>query len=157
MSKLIGNYFLMSLQERLMSDMKTSMQEKDTSRTSIIRLLRSAIKNEEIKQGQSLDDAGVLKVLQREAKQRRDAIEQYQAAGRSELAEWESLELDVISEYLPKPLSDEELGRIVDEVFSSTDHENPQMGPVVASVMQRVGARADGARVAAAVRERLGR
>ena len=147
---------IMSIGEQLTEDMKTSMRAGNTVRTGTLRLLRAAMKNEEIKLGHPLDEAEELKLLQREAKQRRDSIEQYNDAGRSELADHEQVELDIILGYLPEPISEVELSAIIDEVITAqgaTDMK--QMGAVVGAVMHRVGVRAEGGAVSKLVRERL--
>jgi uncharacterized protein YqeY len=96
-------------------------------------------------------------VLQREAKQRRDSIEQYEAAGRTELAATERTELAIIAAYLPQPLSESELSAIVDEVIASVGATDmKQMGAVVGAVLTRTGARAEGGAVSKLVREKLG-
>jgi len=147
----------MSIPEQLTEDMKAAMKAGETERLGTVRLLRSAMKNEEIKTGHELSDIEALKVLQREAKQRRDSIEQYEAAGRMELAAIEEKELAIIRTYLPEPLAEDEIASIIDEVIAAqgaTDMK--QMGAVTGAVMQQVGARAEGGLVSRLVREKLG-
>ena len=147
----------MGIAEQLTEDMKTSMKAGDSERTGTLRLLRGALKNEEIKTGQTLDEAGALKVLQREAKQRRDSIEAYRKADRNDLAQKEEAELTVIAEYLPAAMSEEELDKVVDAVIAETGATDmKQMGAVIGEVMKRVGARAEGGVVSMLVREKLG-
>jgi len=137
--------------------MKASMLAGDTERTGVLRLLRSSMKYEEIKVGHPLSDEEALKVLQREAKQRRDSIDAYRTAGRDDLLAVEESELKVIAAYLPVALSVDELAKAVDEVVTqlgATDMK--QMGQVIGAVMKRVGATADGGAVSQAVRSRLG-
>lgn len=143
--------------EKLTEDMKASMLAGDAQRTGVLRLLRGALKNEEIKIGQAVGEDEALKVLQREAKQRRDSIDAYRAAGRDDLLAVEEAELEVIAGYLPVALSPDELAGVVDEVvkeLGATDMK--QMGQVIGAVMKRVGATADGGAVSQAVRARLG-
>ena len=147
----------MSLIEQLNQDMKASMLGGDTERTGVLRLLRSSMKYEEIKVGHPLSDDEALKVLQREAKQRRDSIDAYRTAGRDDLLAVEESELAVIAAYLPAALSADELAKVVGEVVTqlgATDMK--QMGQVIGAVMKRVGATADGGAVSQAVRDRLG-
>lgn len=144
----------MSISERLMQDLAISMKAGDTARTGVLRLLRGSLKNEQIKASHELSEDEALKVLQREAKQRRDSIEQYRSAGREDLAEKEEAELVIVNEYLPQALSEDELRAIIDEVVAG--NEGAQMGAVIGAVMQRVGARAEGGTVSRLVRERLG-
>ncbi len=146
----------MTITEQLMADVATSMKAGDATRTGVLRLLRGSMKNEEIKLGHPLEDAEALKVLQREAKQRRDSIEQYEAASRADLANIERAELDIILTYLPKAMSEAELATIVDEVIAqvgATDMK--QLGAVIGAVMARVGAQAEGGAVSQLVRAKL--
>ncbi|HSX02778.1 MAG TPA: GatB/YqeY domain-containing protein [Candidatus Saccharimonadia bacterium] len=146
----------MTIAEQLTEDMKTSMKAGTADRTGALRLLRSAIKNEEIKLGHALSDDEALKLLQREAKQRRDSIEQYQAAGRDELAAVEEAELAIIGAYLPQPLTEAELKALVAEVATAQGATTPaQMGAVIGEVMRRAGARAEGGAVSRLAREQL--
>ena len=132
------------------------MKAGDAERTGVVRLLRGAMKNEEIKAGHELSEDEALKVLQREAKQRRDSIEAYGSAGRADLAAHEEAELAVIKSYLPAVMSDEELAKVVDEAIAETGATDAkQMGAVIGAVMKKVGARADGGVVSKLVREKL--
>ncbi len=146
----------MTIIETLTSDMASSMKAGDSLRTGVIRLLRASMQNEAIKAGHGLDDDEAMKVLQREAKQRRDSIEQYQAAGRQDLVDIEVNELAIIAGYLPEALSETELATIVDDVIArlgATDMK--QMGAVIGAVMKEVGARAEGGVVSAVVKAKL--
>ena len=146
----------MTITEQLTADLATSMKAGDATKTGVVRLLRGSMKNEEIKLGHPLEDMEALKVLQREAKQRRDSIEQYEAASRADLANVEKTELVIIQGYLPSAMSSEELEKIVDEVIAAqgaTDMK--QMGAVIGAVMARVGAAAEGGAVSQLVRAKL--
>jgi uncharacterized protein YqeY len=137
--------------------MKTSMKAGDSERTGVLRLLRGALKNDEIKQGHPLSEDEAMKVLQREAKQRRDSIEAFRSAGREDLLAQEQSELDVISTYLPEAMSEADLTKLVDEVVTELGATGmAQMGQVIAAVRERAGGRADGGAVAKAVKARLG-
>ncbi len=147
----------MTILETLKSDMATSMKAGDAPRTGVIRLLRASMQNEKIKQNRELSDDEALKVLQREAKQRRDSIEQYGVAGRQDLIDIEAAELEIIQAYLPQALSQGELETIVDGVIArlgATDMK--QMGAVIGMAMKEVGARAEGGAVSAVVKAKLG-
>ncbi|MDF2461698.1 MAG: GatB/YqeY protein [Candidatus Saccharibacteria bacterium] len=147
----------MTLVEQLTEDMKASMKAGDTDRLNVVRLLRGAMKNEEIKLGHPLEEAEALKVLQREAKQRRDSVEAYRSAGRDDLQKQEESELEIIGSYLPEAMSEDELAKVVDEVIAETGATDmKQMGAVIGGVMKRVGAKAEGGLVSKLVRERLG-
>lgn len=144
----------MNLAQQLTSDMQEALKAGETERLGTLRLLRSALANEKIKLGHEPDDDEALKVLQREAKQRRDSIEQYRAADRNDLATKEESELVLIEGYLPEALSEGELTKIVDSAVVVAGPD-AQMGQVMNVVMAQVGARADGGTVSRLVRERL--
>jgi uncharacterized protein YqeY len=146
----------MTLKEQLTEDMKTSMKAGTAERTGVLRLLRGAIKNEEIKLGHELADDEVLKVLAREVKQRKDSIEAYTAAGRTDLVDVEAAEQKVIAEYLPQAMDEAELKAVVEAAIAKTGATDmKQMGAVIGAVMQVVGTRADGGAVSKLVREYL--
>ena len=146
----------MTVIEQIDQDLTASMKAGDSIRTGVLRLLRSSFKNEQIKLGRVLTEPEVLKVLQRESKQRRDSVMAYNDANRSDLADVETGELAIIAKYLPPSLSENELKKVVDEVVSGMDSPSPAaMGQVIGAVMARVGAAAEGGAVAKAVRERL--
>lgn len=146
----------MTTSEQLTADMAASMKAGDATKTGVIRLLRSSLQNDKIKLGHDLSPDEELAVLKREAKQRRDSIEQYQAAGRSDLVEVEQSELELIQTYLPAAMSEDELATVVDAVIAelgATDAK--QMGAVIGAVMKRVGTRAEGGDVSRLVRAKL--
>jgi uncharacterized protein YqeY len=146
----------MNVIEQIDLDVSTSMRAGTSVRTGTLRLLKSSFKNEQIKVGHELSGDEALKVLQREAKQRRDSIDAYENADRKDLANIEQSELDIIATYLPQPLSSIELSNIVSEVISELGNPGiAEMGRVIGAVMTRVGVRADGGSVAKAVREHL--
>lgn len=136
---------IMSLSERLNDDMKQAMRDKDKFKLTVIRIIRSAIKNVEIDQRKELTDDEVLTILNREVKQRRDSLQDFEKAGRDDLVEKINLELAIISEYLPQQLSEEEIKSIVQqtiqEVGASTKAE---IGKVMGALMPKVKGRADG-------------
>ena len=146
----------MSILDQITADMGDSMKAGTADRTGTLRLLRSSLKNEAIKAGHDLSQDEGLKVLQREAKQRRDSIAAYTEAGRADLATHESTELEVISQYLPQALSESELAAIVDEVIAAQGASDMKaMGAVIGAVMAKAGAAAEGGAVSKLVRERL--
>ena len=146
----------MNISETLVQDLATSMRAGDSTKTGVVRLLKSSLKNEEIKLGHPLSEAEMLKVVQREAKQRKDSIEQYEAAGRDDLVATERAELEIIQDYLPPVMSSDELDAVIDEVMATTGATTmAQMGQVIGQVMAKVGAQADGGAVAAAVKAKL--
>jgi uncharacterized protein YqeY len=147
------------LKDRLQNDLTTAMKARDELRTATLRMVLTAVKNEEVAGGtaRELDDAEVLKVLAREGKKRRESAEAYVAAGRTELADREVAEGGVIDEYLPAQLSDADLESLVAAAVAETGATSPQqMGAVMKVVTPRVAGRAEGGRVAAAVKRALG-
>ena len=103
------------IKERIREDMKAAMRAHDADRLSTIRLLLAAVKQREIDEKIEATDAQVTEVIAKMVKQRRDSIQQYRAGGREDLAQKEQAEIDVLSGYLPKQLSDEEIGAIIDD------------------------------------------
>lgn len=150
-----------SLTERLNEDLKAAMKARDRTRLQTIRSLRAAIREKELEEYGSeeaeLEEQELMNILQRQAKQRRESIEQYRAGGREDLAEKEEEELAIIEEYLPDRLADEELRAVVEEVIEETGSTSMKdMGPVMGAAMDRLRGRADGNRVRMVVQELLG-
>jgi uncharacterized protein YqeY len=148
----------MALKEQLRADMVASMKRKDELRLSTLRMVLSAITNEEVagKTARELSDDEVLKVIAREAKKRREAAEAFDGAGRTELAARERAEGVVLDEYLPAQLGDDELVAIVTAAVASAGAAGPQaMGQVMKIVQPQVAGRAEGGRIAAEVRRQL--
>lgn len=148
------------LKDRLGEDLKAAMRAKDEVRLRTIRSLRAALMEREIELRQggtaSLTEDQELAVVQKQAKQRRDAIEQFDAAGRDDLARREREELAVIESYLPQQLSDDEIRSVVREVVAATGASSmKEMGKVMGPAMERLRGRADGRRVQEAVRALL--
>jgi uncharacterized protein YqeY len=146
------------LKEKLRTDLSVAMKARDEVRTRTLRMVLTAVTNEEVsgKQARELSDDEVVKVLQREAKKRREAAEAFSGAGRTEQAEAERAEGVVLDEYLPKQLDDEELTRIVAEAIAETGAEGPRaMGQVMKAVTPKVAGRADGRRVSGEVKRQL--
>jgi uncharacterized protein len=145
------------LKARLRTDLNAAMRARDEVRKSTIRMALSAITNEEVSgTAHELSDEEILKVLTREAKKRREAAEAFESAGRPEQAAAERAEGDVLAEYLPKQLSDEELTQLVATAIATTGASGASaMGQVMKAVTPQVAGRADGSRVAAEVRRQL--
>ena len=135
----------MSLNERLNEDMKQAMKDKDKFRLSVIRMLRSSIKNVEIDQRRPLEDSEVLDILQREVKQRKDSLQEFVKAGRDDLAADVQAEIAIISEYLPQQLSEEEIKAVVQQTIQEVGASSKaDMGKVMGALMPKVKGRADG-------------
>lgn len=149
----------MLLSEKISTDLTAAMKARDSETTATLRIAVAAIRNARVAEGHTgeVTDEEVLELLAREAKRRAEAAEAYEAAGRDELAAKELRELEILRRYLPAELGDEELAAIVDEAVSATGAQAPgDLGKVMSAVMPRVKGRADGKRVNALVRERLG-
>ncbi len=145
------------LKQRIIDDMKAAMRARDKERLGAIRLITAAIKQIEVDERlDSIDDTRVLGVLQKMVKQRRDSIEQYQKANRQDLADREAFEITVIQTYMPQPLSDQELERLIDGVLRNTGAQSMKdMGKVMGQLKGHVQGRADMGAVSAKVRDRL--
>jgi uncharacterized protein YqeY len=147
-----------SLKSRLHADLTTSIKARDELRTATLRMVLSAITNEEVSgaAARELSDDDVLKVLAREAKKRREAAEAFANGNRPELADRERAEGGVIDEYLPAQLSDDELRALVTQAIVQAGGAGPQaMGAVMKAVNPLVAGRADGGRVAGEVKRQL--
>ncbi len=147
------------LKDRLRADLNAAMRARDQVRLRTLRMALTSITNEEVAgaSARDLSDEEIVKVLTREARKRREAAEAFGAAGRAEQAAAERAEGEVLAHYLPAQLSDDELGALVSSVIAETGAAGPQgMGQVMKTLTPRVAGRADGARVAAEVRRRLG-
>lgn len=147
----------MSLQARITEDMKAAMRSRDAQRLSAIRLLVAAIRQREIDDRTSLDDAGTIAVVDRLVKQRRESAAQYEAAGRTDLAAKEQAEVEVLTAYLPAALDASEVAAAIDAAVAETGAAGLRdMGRVMALLRAKLAGRADLAAVSAQVRERLG-
>lgn len=151
----------MSLQERIEADLTAAMKARDRDRTSALRMVLAAMRNEAVAQGGGaqgrLDDETVQRLLRSEVKRRREAAEAFRSAGREEQAASEEAEAELYATYLPAPLSDDELAELVDAAIAEVGADGPgDMGRVMGAVMPRIGAGADGRRVAQMVKARLG-
>jgi uncharacterized protein YqeY len=147
------------LKDRLRSDLTDAMRARDQVRLRTLRMALTSITNEEVSGNavHDLSDEDILKVLTREAKKRREAAEAFEAAGRSEQAAAERAEGDVLADYLPAQLDDEELRGLVAAAIAETGATGmPAMGKVMKAVTPQVAGRAEGGRVAAEVRRQLG-
>ena len=148
----------MSLKTRISDDMKTAMKARETARLGAIRLLLAAVKQREIDDRIELDDAGVLAVIDKMLKQRRDSIGQYEAAGRQDLADAEKLEVAVLTDYMPQALSPAEIQTAVAEAVAASGAASMQdMGKVMAVLKPKLAGRADMSHVSGLVKAALAR
>jgi len=146
----------MKLRDRLDADLKEAMKARDAVRRETIRGARGAIKNKEIETGDPLDDDAIVRVLRALVKQRTDSIEQFQAAGRGELAEKESAEKAVLEAYLPAAPDAARIEQVVAEVIAEVGATGPrEMGQVMKPALERLGAAVDGKLVSQAVKRQL--
>ena len=147
----------MSLEKQIDKDYIDAMKAKDTVRSSALSYLRAMVKQVKVDQRlEVLDDAGVTAVIKKQIKQRQDSIEQYRAANRPDLADREAAELGMLQEYLPQPLSQEELTAAIEAAVAETGATSPkEMGAVINAIMAKYKGRVDGKALSAAVRARL--
>lgn len=146
----------MSLNDRLNEDMKQAMRSQDKFRLSVIRMVRSSIKNIEIDQRKTLDDTEVLDVLNREIKQRKDSLQEFEKAGRDDLAEQLRQELEILTVYMPEQLSEDEVKEIVQQTIQEVGASSKaDMGKVMAALMPKVKGRAEGKLVNQIVQQSL--
>jgi uncharacterized protein len=145
------------LKQRITDDMKSAMRAKEKQRLGVIRLILAAIKQREVDERIELDDAQVLAVLDKMLKQRRDSIEQYTNAGRTELADKELFEVGIIQDYMPAALSEAELDAMIQEIVSAVGASSMQdMGKVMAQLKPKVQGRADMGQVSQKVKAAIG-
>ena len=146
----------MNLIEQIENDVKEAMLARDAPRRDALRLILSSLRSAEKDLQRPLSEDEELQVLQRERKRRLEAAEAFQAAGRDEQAAKELSELAILEQFMPAPLSEEELERIVDDAIAETGATNIRdMGRVMADVMPQIAGRADGSAVGQLVREKL--
>ncbi len=147
----------MSLKEKLNDDLKVAMREKDTVCKNVVQLIRAGIKQIEVDKRVTLDDEGVLDVIAKQLKQRRDSLPDYEKSGRDDLVAQLKKEIEILMEYLPAQLTHEELEEIVKEaVFETGAQSVKDMGKVMAYVMPKTKGRADGKEINAIARTLLG-
>ena len=146
----------MSLKTKITDDMKAAMKAREAERLSAIRLMLAAIKQIEVDERKDLSDPEVISVIERMIKQRRDSIAQFQAAGRKDLVDKETFELGLLSSYLPKQLSDNDIASEITAVLAQTGAQGPSdMGKVMGLLKGKLAGRADMARVSALVKAKL--
>jgi hypothetical protein len=142
--------------KQMQAALKQAMKDKDTVTRDVIRMTMSALKQEEVDSQKELDAEGASKILMKEVKKRRDAIEELEQAGREDLLEKERRELAIIEQFLPEQMSREEIESIVDDVIAQTGASSQRdMGKVMGAVMPKVRGKADGKLVNEVVREKL--
>ena len=148
----------MSLKDQIMADVKSAMKNKEADKLSALRFLQAAIKNKEIDvRPNEITEDDVLGVIKKAVKQRKDSIEQYGQAGRDDLVQKETFELEIIQAYLPEQLSEEAVAKIVEPVIAETGASSMKdMGAVMQAVMAKTAGAADNKVVSQLVRGKLG-
>ncbi len=145
-----------SLKDRINEEVKTAMRAQDKRRLGVLRLVTAAIKQKEVDERITLDDAQVMATLEKMVKQRRDSIQQYQAGNRPDLAEQEQFEIGIIQGFLPQQLSEAEIDAAVAEVIAATGAAGARdMGKVMGALKSRLAGKADMTVVSARVKQRL--
>lgn|SRR3712207_1711923 len=146
----------MSLKEKLQEDLKSSMKNKDTIRKSVVTLVRAAIKQIEVDQRVELDDAAVMDIISKQLKQRTDSLAEFEKAGREDLIDETKSEIQVLKEYLPQQLSEEELEKIVIETIAEVGATSMKdMGKIMAIIKPKTVGRADGRKINELVKKNL--
>lgn len=146
----------MSLKERLMADLKLAMKEKDTIRKNTVQMVRSAILQYEKDNKATLDDDGVIDVIAKELKQRRDSLPDFEKSGREDLIANLKAEMDVLMEYLPEQLSEEELAKVISDAIAQTGASSiKDMGKVMGVVTAATKGRADAKMIGALAKKML--
>ena len=146
----------MPLREQLNEDMKTAMKAREADRLGALRLMLAAVKQREVDERITLDDAGVIAVVEKMIKQRKDSISQYEKAARQDLADKEKYEISVLEAYLPQQLSAAEIEAAVGEAIASTGAKSAaDMGKVMGVVKPKLAGRADMGKVSALVKAKL--
>ena len=147
----------MSLKERITEDMKAAMRSGEKERLGAIRMITAAIKQREVDERITLDDAQVTSVIEKMIKQRKESLVQFQAGGRQDLADKESAEINLLQTYLPAQLSDAELDQLIQEAITATGAANVKdMGKVMGIIKTKAAGRADMGVVGAKIKARLG-
>lgn len=144
------------LKEKLLEDMKVSMREKNVIRKNVIQMVRAAILQVEKDKQIELTDDQIIEVIAKESKKRKDSLSDYEKSGREELIAQVNEEIEILAEYLPKPLSKEELEKIIEEVITAVGATTmKEMGAVMKAVKEKVGAAADGKTINEIVKSKL--
>lgn len=144
------------LKQRLTEQVKEAMRARESDRLTLLRTLQAAIKQLEIDSRQTLDDAAVLTILEKQRKQRQESLAAYQKAGRDDLAAREQAELTIISEFMPQALTETELAGLIDQAMQDSGATSARdMGKVMALLKPQIAGRADSAQVAALIKQRL--
>ena len=144
------------LKKRLVDDMKSAMRAKEKDRLMTVRTILAAIKQQEVDTREDVDDVGVLAILDKQSKQRRESISQFSKAGRDDLVAQEELELEFISVYLPEPLTDDEVQALIKDAIDATEASSMKdMGKVMAHIKPKAQGRADMGKISGQIKAAL--
>ena len=146
------------LEEKIFDDYKQAMKSKDTEKSSVLSFLRAQLMNASIeKKKKALEDNDVISVIRKQIKQRQDSIEQFKKGNRQDLADKESRELEVLKQYLPEELAEDELNKIIEEVIALTEAKDiKDMGKVMREASAKIAGRADSKVLSELVKKKLG-
>jgi len=146
----------MNLKEKIEKDFIEAYKAKDEDKTSVLRMVKSAIKNKEIEKGETLSDNETESVVAKEIKQRRDSASEYKKGGRDDLVKKEEKEISILSGYLPEQLSEEEISKIVEKAVADSNASGiKDMGKVMGIIMPEIKGKADGSLVSELVKNKL--
>ncbi|MBT3826389.1 MAG: GatB/YqeY domain-containing protein [Nitrosomonadales bacterium] len=146
----------MSLKEKITVDMQDAMRSKDSEKLNAIRLLQSSIKQKEVDDRVDIDDKIILNIIEKMLKQRRDSIEAFKKANRNDLVEKEEFEVKILQNYMPEPLSSEDVEKEIDDAINALDAKSMKdMGSVMNAVKLKVSGRANMAEVSQKIKEKL--
>ena len=146
----------MNLNDRIMNDLKESMKNKDSFKLSVIRMVKGAIQLEKINKKRDLNDEEVIDVISKQIKLRKDSINEFEKAGRNDLADTTKKEVEVLNEYMPEQLSSEEVNKLIDEAFAKVNPTSQKdMGLIMKEVTPKVKGKADMGEVSKIIKEKL--
>ena len=145
------------MRERILQDLKESMKNRDKERLSVIRMVKSAIQMEEINKKRELNDEEIISIISKQIKTRKDSINEFKKGSRDDLIESTSKEIDILNEYLPEPLTLEEVSKIIDDVFAKVNPTSMKdMGKIMKEITPLVKGRYDMNEISSMVRSKLG-
>ncbi len=146
----------MSLKDKLMADLKTAMKEKEKVKKAVITMIRASVKQYEVDNREEIDDEGIIEIVAKQMKQKKDAIEEFKKGDRPDLVKLTEEEMEILLEYLPKQLSKEEVEAIISETIEEVGAKDPKdMGKVMGALMPKVKGKADGKLVSQIVKDKL--
>lgn len=144
------------IKEKLVEDFKNSMKEKNALRKNVVQMMRAAILQVEKDNGITLDDDKIIEILAKESKKRKDSLPDYEKSGRDDLISQVKQEIDIIAEYLPEQMSEEEIAKIVEDIIKETGANSVKdMGNVMKLAKEKIGACADGRTISMIVKNKL--